>query len=126
QSHARSLRAEPGQAATAQAAPYVHTVIFHVKKDAPAGEAQALIAGAHELLSKIPSVRSLRIGRPADRGTPDLAKKDFQVGLLVLFDDFDGLKAYLDHPLHLQYVERHLKHVDTEKLLVYDFVNQTK
>ena len=125
QSHARSPRAaEAGQAAGGQAASYVHTVIFHLKKDAPEGEAQALIADAHELLSKIPSVRGLRIGRPAAQGTPDLAKKDFQVGLLVLFDDFAGLKTYLDHPLHTEFLKRHGEF--WEKVPVYDFVNQMK
>jgi hypothetical protein len=116
----------PAEAVADQEAPFVHTVIFHLKKDAPDGEAQALIADAHELLGKIPSVRGLRIGRPAETGTPDLAKKDFQVGLLVLFDDYAGLKTYLDHPLHLKYVDKHIQYVDTDKLLVYDFVNQKK
>ncbi len=123
---AGSPRAAEQANPTTALAPYVHTVIFHLKKDAPEGQAQALIADAHELLGKIPSVRGLRIGRPADKATPDLAKKDFQVGLLVLFDDYEGLKTYLDHPLHLKYVEKHLKHIELEKLLVFDFVNQRK
>lgn len=122
----------PGQTAgqadrlRVKAAPYVHTVIFHLKKDAPEGEAAALIRDAHELLEPIPSVRELRIGRPAEKGTPDFAKKDFQVGLLVLFDDYEGLETYLNHPQHRKYVEKHLNHVDPEKLQVYDFVNQSK
>jgi hypothetical protein len=32
----------------------------------------------------------------------------------------------VEHPLHLKYVEKHLKHLDTEKLQVFDFVNQKK
>jgi hypothetical protein len=123
----------PGQTAAqvdkgtaGKAAPYVHAVIFHVKKDAPEGEVSALISDAHELLRPIPSVRDLRVGRPAEKSTPNLAKKDFQVGLLVLFDDFEGLEAYLKHPSHEKYVEKHLNHVEIEKLQVYDFVNQKK
>ncbi|HZT82266.1 MAG TPA: Dabb family protein [Gemmataceae bacterium] len=107
-------------------APYVHVVIFHLKKDAPKGAADGLIKDAHELLAKIPSVRSIRAGRPADKVTPDFGRKDYDVALLVLFDDYDGLKAYLDHPMHLKYVERNLKNIDEKKLLVYDFSNQTK
>src|SRR5215470_9967534 len=53
-------------------APYVHTVIFTLKKDAPKDEAAAMIADCHELLAKIPTVRELRAGRPAEKGTPNL------------------------------------------------------
>jgi hypothetical protein len=109
-----------------KAASYVHAVIFHLKKDAPDDEVSALIRDAHELLGKIPSVRELRVGRPAEKGTPDFAKKDFQVGLLVLFDDFQGLETYLDHPQHQTFLDRHGSHVDLEKLQVYDFVDQKK
>ena len=106
--------------------PYIHTVIFTVKKDAPEASAEGLIHDAHELLTKIPTVRELRCGRPADKATPDVAKKDYTVGLVVFFDDYDGLKTYLDHPNHLKYVEKHLKNIDRDKLVVYDFVNQQK
>ena len=119
----------PGQADKARdrkAAGYVHAVIFHVKKEAPQGEVPALIHDAHELLGHIPSVRELRVGRPAEKSTPDFAKKDFQVGLLVLFDDAQGLETYLNHPSHLKYVEKHMSHIDVEKLHVYDFENQNK
>src|SRR5262245_26618993 len=104
------------QAKVAKAAPYVHAGVFHLKPDAPAGEAEAMIADAQQLLAKIPTVRDLRVGRPAEKGSPG-AKKDFQVGLLVLFDDYPGLQTYLDHPLHIKYVEKHLKHIDANRLL---------
>jgi|SRR5262245_23719073 len=106
--------------------PYVHTVIFTVKKDAPEGAADGLIHDANEVLAKIPTVRELRCGRPAEKATPELAKKDYTVGLVIFFDDYEGLKTYLDHPDHLKYVERHLKNIDRDKLVVYDFVNQKK
>src|SRR5262249_54748506 len=64
-----------------KAPPYVHAVIFYLKKEAPEGEADALITDAIELLKPIPSIRELRVGKPADKATPDFAKKDFQVGL---------------------------------------------
>ncbi len=109
-----------------KAPPYVHAVIFHLKKDAPAGEAEALIADAHELLRPIPTVRDLRAGKPAGKAAPDFARKDYDVGLLVLFDDFEGLETYLKHPMHLKYVEKHTKYLDADKLFVYDFVDQKK
>jgi hypothetical protein len=114
----------PSFAADKADAPYVHAVIFYLKKDAPKDEAKALIADASELLAKIPSVRSIKAGVPADKSTPKFAVTDYQVGLLVLFDNYDGLKTYIDHPLHQKYVEKHEKHI--EKVLVYDFLNQAK
>jgi Stress responsive A/B Barrel Domain len=105
---------------------FVHCVIFHVRKDAPAGEADALIADAHEMLRPIPSVRELRAGKPAMKEKPDKAKTDYQVGLLVLFDDMDGLNTYINHPRHLKYVEKHGKYFDMERLAVYDFVDHKK
>lgn len=110
---------------------YVHTVIFYLKKDAPKEEGQALIDDAFALLSKIPSVKGIRAGLPAGKATTPNEKdpqvivpKDYQVGLLVLFDNFDGLQTYIDHPLHVKYVDKHLKHV--EKVMVYDFVQADK
>src|SRR5262245_30068640 len=124
-----TLTAAPGPAqekAAPKTAPYVHCVIFHLKKDAPGGAADGLISDAYDILAKIPTVRGIQAGKPAAKATPDFAKKDYQVGLLVLFDNFEGLETYLKHPLHTQYVEKHLKHVDETKLTVYDFINPKK
>jgi hypothetical protein len=115
---------QPGRAADKADAPYVHCVVFYLKKDAPKDEGKALISDAFELLAKIPSVRLIKAGLPAQMATPKVAVSDYQVGLLVLFDNYDGLKLYLDHPLHTKYVDRHEKHL--EKVLVYDFINQGK
>jgi Stress responsive A/B Barrel Domain len=117
---------EPGKAALDKTPPFVHCVIFYLKKDAPEGEADAMIADAHELLGSIPSVRGLRAGKPAAKEKPDNAKTDFQVGLLVLFDDVDGLNIYLKHPRHLEFVKKHGKYIDGTKLGVYDFADQKK
>jgi hypothetical protein len=119
-----ALSDRPTVAADKADAPYVHCVIFYLKKDAPKDEGKALVADAHELLAKIPTVRSIKIGPPAEKSTPKVAVTDYQIGLLVTFDNYDGLKTYLDHDLHLKYVEKHMKHID--KVLVYDFINQAK
>jgi hypothetical protein len=109
-----------------KAAPYVHTVVFHLNEDAPKDAAKSLITDAHELLAKIPCVRELRVGRPAEKGTPNLAKKDYAVALVIFFDDADALKTYIDHDLHKKYVERNMKNIDRSKILIYDFENQKK
>ena|SRR2546426_886600 len=105
-------------------APYVHTVIFYLKKDAPKDAVDHVIADAHELLTKIPSVKGLWVGRPAEKSTPKFSTKDYDVGLLVLFENYEGLQEYLDHKLHIEYVERHGKHFD--RVSVFDFMNQKK
>ena len=102
-------------------APFVHTVIFSLKKDAPANEADSVIADTQKLLAKIPSVREIRAGKPAEKASARAAK-DYQVGLLVIFDDVDGLHAYIDHPLHKEFVANHEKNF--EKVVVYDFLGQ--
>ncbi len=104
-------------------APYVHVVIFTIKKDAPEGTADKVIADCHELLGKIETVREIRAGKPADKAT-DIAKKDYQVGLTVFFDDYDGLKTYIDHKFHKEFLERNRKYFETPT--VYDFVNNSK
>jgi hypothetical protein len=105
-------------------APYVHTVIFYLKQDAPKEAAALLIEDSHKLLAKIPTVRQLWAGRPAKDATPKVAVTDFQVGLSITFDDYAGLKTYIDHELHTQFLNRNGKHI--EKVLVYDFANQMK
>jgi hypothetical protein len=113
-----------GEQPKAMKANYVHAVIFYLKSDAPKGEAGALIKDSHQMLAKIPSVRRLSAGRRAEKATPEVAVTDFQVGLLVYFDNYKGLQTYLDHPLHTEYVQKHKKYL--EKVVVYDFVNQAK
>jgi hypothetical protein len=109
---------------SAKSAGYVHSVIFYLKKDAGADAAESVIADAHELLSKIPSVRALKAGPPSTETQEKVAVKDFSVGLLVLFDDYGGVEQYLKHPQHDEFVKRHREHF--EKVLVYDFVDQGK
>ena len=104
--------------------PYVHTVVFYLKADAPRGEAEKIIADAHGLLARIPSVKGLWIGRPAEKATPKLAVTDYHVAWTLLFDDYAGLQEYLDHKLHLEFREKHAKHA--ERVLIYDFINQKK
>src|SRR5579875_1592458 len=107
-------------------APYAHVVVFRMKENAPKDAVEKALADCHELLAKIPSVRSVRAGRPAAKGTPDVPKMQYDFALLVLVEDADGLEAYLKHPLHLKFVEKHGPHFDREKLQIFDFLDQSK
>lgn len=123
---ARVTPAEETKADKKGHAPYVHVVIFRMKKDAPKDAIKKAIADCHELLTKVPAVRSVRAGRPAAKGTPDVPKMHYDFALLVLLDNEDGLKAYLKHPWHLKFVARHGPSFDMEKLQVFDFMNESK
>ncbi|HEY7423513.1 MAG TPA: Dabb family protein [Gemmataceae bacterium] len=107
-------------------APYAHVVIFRMKKDAPKDAVEKAIADCHELLAKIPAVRSVRAGRPAVKGTPDVPKMEYDFALLVLVDNAAGLEDYLKNPRHLKFVDKHGPFFDMTKLQVFDFMNQPK
>lgn len=67
-------------------------------------EADALIADCMALLTDIPSVLELDVGRPVDLGRPDVVA-DYDVGLVVVFADAAGYRSYLEHEQHLELVE---------------------
>lgn len=123
---ASALPGDEGKSAKKGSAPFAHVVIFRMKKDAPKDAVDKAIADCQELLAKIPAVHSVRAGRPAAKGTPDVPKMEYDFGLLILVEDADGLKSYLEHPLHLKFVEKHGPYFDMEKLQVFDFQNQSK
>lgn len=118
--------AEQAKTDTKGNAPYAHVVIFRMKKDAPKEAVEKAIVDCHELLAKIPSVRSVRAGRPAAKGTPDVPKMEYDFALLVLVDDAAGLEKYLKDPLHIKFVGKHGPFFDMTKLQVFDFLNQSK
>jgi hypothetical protein len=103
---------------------YVHVVLFTMKKDTSASTVDEVIGDCHKMLGKIAAVRSVQAGRRADKGTPKVAKTNYDVGLLVRVDDFEGLEKYLEDPLHVGFVKKHEKHFDMDKLQVFDFVDK--
>ena len=79
-------------------------VFFYLKPDAQPGDADAIMAGCREHLTKIPSVLRLEVGKPA--GTPrDVVDSTYGVGLLVEFPDAAGHDIYEPHPDHLKFIE---------------------
>jgi len=99
---------------------YVHAVFFTCKPGTPDSEIDALVADGYKLLSKVPSVRKLDTGRRDPGAERDVNVKDYNVGLLVYFDDRRGCDQYTDHPLHKQYVEKHKPY--WSQVRVCDFV----
>ena len=100
-------------------AAYVHCVVFRIKSETPKSEVDALLKDVPELLGKIKVVRGIWAGPPASKATPEVAVKDYTVGLLVLLDGPEELQKYLDDPLHKKFADKHLKR--WERPVVYDF-----
>lgn len=98
--------------------PYVHTVIVKMKKEATPEQTQALLDDIPAILGKIPTVKGLWYGQRAEQASPDFAAKDFDISLVILFDNYDGLTRYLEHPMHKAFLDKHLKIVESP--LVYD------
>jgi type II secretory pathway pseudopilin PulG len=97
----------------------VHVVVLKLKADSSEGETQSLIDDTYGQLAKIKTVRGVWAGKPSTKGTPDVAKDDYTVALVMVFDDPAGLKKYLDDPAHTKFADKHLK--KWEAPVVYDF-----
>lgn len=98
-------------------APYLHTVVLKLKKTDDA-QVQRVYDEAHKTIAKIKGVRGMFIAKPADDDTPELAQKDYHLGLIVLLDSADALKTYRDDPLHQKFVDKMSDY--WEKPVVYD------
>lgn len=98
-------------------APYLHIVILTLKQSDDA-QVQRVYDEAYKTIAKIKGVRGMFIAKPADDDTPELAQKDYHLGLIVLLDNADGLKSYLDDPLHKQFTDKMGDY--WEKPVVYD------
>ena len=102
-----------------EAAPFVHVVLFKTK--GPEAASAELIKGIEEKLAPLPTVKGIWIGRPAPTNTRPIVDANYDVGLLLLFEDQKGLQEYLDHPTHKEFAAKH----DTEcTVRVFDFTPQ--
>jgi hypothetical protein len=99
-------------------APFVHSMILKLKKEDDE-QVKKTLAEADKTLARIPSVRAVWIGKPAESATPDLAQKGYQLGIVVLLDDADALQRFLDDPLHKQFNNKIGEF--WERPVVYDF-----
>ncbi len=101
---------------------FVHAVFFTFKPDTPQSKVEELIGDGQSLLAKVPSVRAVQCGRRDERMTRDVNVQDWDVGLIVWFDDKQGHDLYQDHAVHQEYVGKHMEHL--AKVRVFDFVAQ--
>jgi len=101
---------------------YVHCVFFTLKPGTAKPEIDAQVAGGQELLANIPTVRHLETGRRDETMSRDVSVTDFDLGLVVLFDNKAGHDVYADHPLHLEYIKRHKAH--WARIRVFDYLSE--
>ena len=98
-----------------------HVVMFKPRHDLSEPERRELVDAFRKAVGEIPSVRGVRIGRRLQHGTdyerrmPDSA--DYFVA--IDFDDAGGLRAYLEHPSHVELGARFNAAIATA--LIYDF-----
>ncbi|MGL4550453.1 MAG: Dabb family protein, partial [Gemmataceae bacterium] len=104
----------------------IHAVIFTMKEGTPEKMVDDVIRDCHGMLAKIKSVRSLKAGKPTKERAEKITQTGYHVGMIILVDDMEGLKAYLEDPIHVEFVKKYGKHFDIEKLKVYDFTSSSE
>lgn len=94
-----------------------HHVFFWLKNADSKQDLAALIEGL-KTLEKIPSVRGLHIGVPANTEKRDVVDASYSASELIFFDDVAGQDIYQEHPIHRKFVEN-CSHL-WQKVVVYD------
>ena len=97
---------------------FIHFVLFWMNRDATPTQREQLIADAKTYLGKIPTVRTLHVGKPNMTPRP-VVDNTYDVGLCVVLDDPAGHDIYQEHPLHKQFIERNKQ--NWQRVLIYDF-----
>ena len=103
-----------------QMKPLIHHVLYWLKNRDSKEDLTKLLDGLQSL-GKIETVRKLHIGVPADTEKRDVVDATYSASELMFFDDTAGQKAYQDHPIHKNFVERY-GHL-WEKVIVYDSID---
>ncbi|RPE08049.1 Dabb family protein [Chitinophaga lutea] len=107
-------------AAAAKKHPVVHHVFFWLKNPDSKEDRDKLIAGL-KTLSKIETVRDLRVGVVASTEKREVVDNSWGVSELMFFDDLAGQEAYQSHPIHLEFI-RNCSHL-WSKVIVYDSID---
>ncbi|KAI9568588.1 stress responsive A/B barrel domain-containing protein [Boletus coccyginus] len=91
-----------------------HIILLKFKQNVSTADRENARAGLLALPSQIPAISSIKTGRkikhPLDR--------DFDHGIIFVFNDEDALKSYADHKAHRDFLE--LAAPFTEDKLIFD------
>ncbi len=80
-----------------------HIVLFRLQESVPPERVEEMMMKSRMMLLKIPEVRNVRCGKRID---PDNA---FPFFLSADFDSMDRLAVYMEHPVHIKFVEEVVK-----------------
>lgn len=105
-------------AGSASSARFVHCVFFTFKPGVTEAQIAEFVRDCHALKA-IPAVRRLDAGHRDKRMMRDVNVTDYEIGLVVYFDDKAGHDAYSVHPVHDTLISKHKD--KWEKVRVYDF-----
>ena|ERR1700761_369702 len=100
--------------------PVIHHVFFWLKNPGSKEDRDKLVAGV-KTLSKIETVRELRVGVVASTEKRDVVDNSWAVSELMFFSDLAGQATYQSHPVHLEFI-KNCSHL-WEKVIVYDAVD---
>lgn len=100
-----------------------HYVLFWLKEDLSEQE-KTDFTGFFEELRKVPTIKTLQYGSPANTTKRDVVDNSFSYNLLVHFNNMDDLNVYETHPIHLEAIEKYSKY--WEKVAVHDSILNTK
>lgn len=117
-----ALRRKAKELEAVKKAPFVHSLVLKTKSEANADQVKAVTEEVLRTLPMIDGVRGVWIGKPAEFGTPELAQKGYQLGIVVLLEKAESLDKFLEDPLHKQFTDKLADY--WERPVVYDFVNE--
>jgi hypothetical protein len=88
-----------------------HTVLITFQRQLSAIEQSAIIEAARNMKSKIMEIRDMRFG--VDIGLSSEPGNSFS--LTATFDSIEGYKTYQTHPVHQEFIEKHIKPLLAER-----------
>jgi len=100
--------------------PVVHHVFFWLKNTGSVVDRDKLVEGV-KTLSKISTVRELRVGVVASTEKRDVVDNSWAVSELMFFSDLAGQAAYQNDPIHLEFIKNY-SHL-WERVVVYDAID---
>lgn len=99
--------------------PVVHHALFWLKNPTSMEDRDKLVAGV-KTLSKIKTVKELRVGVVASTEKREVVDNSWGVSELMFFDDLEGQASYQTDPIHLEFI-KNCEHL-WEKVIVYDAI----
>ena len=101
-----------------------HVVLFRPRATLTQAERNALIAALQQAVSRIPTIRRATIGKRLllnRSGYETQMAEDYEYSAILEFDSEADLRAYLDHPAHVDLGRRLF--TAAEAVLAYDYTS---